>query len=118
MGALNQFNKDKNRYLNYLTNIRIEERKNYLKGKLRNLNFKGIKIYVFGSFIRNEIYNDIDLFIEGEVSQNMFLEIDGEIRSLFENQKIHIESGKDHAALPWRNNNCTLMPIKSKSLDK
>lgn len=94
MGALN-FQGEK--FLNFLGNDDRNDRINFFTYKLKEskLSHKKCKVYLFGSYLRKRVFNDIDLllvFKNGVTSQEVdsFIE---EIKSRFPNiaSKLHIQ---------------------------
>jgi len=60
MGALN-FEGD--RFLNFLLGADREARINLVKEELSKCNLKGCQVFLFGSYLRKNIFNDIDLLL-------------------------------------------------------
>ncbi len=111
MGAIRKQGQD---YLNYLLKSDKEERLNIIKTVIKNINLpRDLRVYVFGSYIRRKIYNDIDLMLvySNFDSKKYINKVEQNLKNEFKNDTIDftVASESEFKTIKLQHDNLTLV---------
>jgi predicted nucleotidyltransferase len=111
MGAIH---KDCDEFLNYLPQDERSSRLSFSKSMLSKASVSPrFQVYIFGSYLRRELYNDIDLIVVYTVGaeQELISSTLESISQVFEEQALQLDitvcSEKEYAAMSFEDDNRT-----------